>query len=698
MAHRLGVDVGGTFTDVLLIDTDSGQTWRAKTASTPSDQSVGVLRGIERVCAEAGIAMADVTEVLHGTTVATNAILEQKGARVGLVTTRGFRQVLQIARSFVPGGLAGWIIWPKPEPLAALEHTVEAIERVGSDGTVVTALDVDDIRGKLEGLRDAGVEAVCVSLINSFANDDHEKAIGQIAAEVFGPDVPVSLSSNVLPELREYERTVTTVANGYVQPQVSRYITHLAGQLADSGVDGPLYILRSDGGLASAEVATANPVNMLLSGPAGGVAGAAWVAGQVGHRDFLTFDMGGTSTDVALVQDLVPRIGRQTRVGDLDVRAASVDVRTVGAGGGSIAHVPPLTKALRVGPQSAGADPGPAAYGTGGTDPTVTDANVVLGYLPSQLAGGEITLDVDAAREAVATIAEGADLGSVEAAAAGIIDIVNENMFGALRLVSVQQGFDPREFALVAFGGAGPLHANALGKLLGSWPVIIPPSPGVLCAYGDATTSLRDEAARTWIRTFPETSDDEIATTLGELAATARATLRSEGVDDADITVTYAADLRYHGQGFEIPVTVDIDAFDSARGGLESSAGGLTAMATTFNAEHERLFGFLLRNDHEVVTLRATATGPRPNVAAETVPEGGDLEAAKRTDTDIWLDGETITAAVYDRDKLGAGTVVPGPAIIAEMDSTTLVLADHRAEVHPSGSLLITPATHTPEA
>ncbi|WP_370326655.1 hydantoinase/oxoprolinase family protein [Euzebya sp.] len=698
MAHRLGVDVGGTFTDVLLIDTDSGQTWRAKTASTPSDQSVGVLRGIERVCAEAGIAMADVTEVLHGTTVATNAILEQKGARVGLVTTRGFRQVLQIARSFVPGGLAGWIIWPKPEPLAALEHTVEAIERVGSDGTVVTALDVDDIRGKLEGLRDAGVEAVCVSLINSFANDDHEKAIGQIAAEVFGPDVPVSLSSNVLPELREYERTVTTVANGYVQPQVSRYITNLAGQLADSGVDGPLYILRSDGGLASAEVATANPVNMLLSGPAGGVAGAAWVAGQVGHRDFLTFDMGGTSTDVALVQDLVPRIGRQTRVGDLDVRAASVDVRTVGAGGGSIAHVPPLTKALRVGPQSAGADPGPAAYGTGGTDPTVTDANVVLGYLPSQLAGGEITLDVDAAREAVATIAEGADLGSVEAAAAGIIDIVNENMFGALRLVSVQQGFDPREFALVAFGGAGPLHANALGKLLGSWPVIIPPSPGVLCAYGDATTSLRDEAARTWIRTFPETSDDEIATTLGELAATARATLRSEGVDDADITVTYAADLRYHGQGFEIPVTVDIDAFDSARGGLESSAGGLTAMATTFNAEHERLFGFLLRNDHEVVTLRATATGPRPNVAAETVPEGGDLEAAKRTDTDIWLDGETITAAVYDRDKLGAGTVVPGPAIIAEMDSTTLVLADHRAEVHPSGSLLITPATHTPEA
>ena len=686
MTYRLGVDVGGTFTDVLLIDTDTGGTWRVKTASTPADQSVGVLHGIRRVCDDAGIAMADIGEVLHGTTVATNAILEQKGATVGLVTTKGFEQVLQIARSFVPGGLAGWIIWPKPEPLAALEHTVGAIERVASDGSVVTRLDEDAIRADLERLRNAGIEALCVSLINSFANADHEKTIGAIATEVLGSDIGISLSSSVLPELREYERTVTTVANGYVQPQVARYITTLEAELTDGGVTGDLKILRSDGGLASVGAATASPVNMLLSGPAGGVTGAAWVAEQAGHRDFLTFDMGGTSTDVALVQDGVPRIGRQTRVGDLDVRAASVDVRTVGAGGGSIAHVPELTRALRVGPQSAGADPGPAAYGKGGADPTVTDANLVLGYLPSTLAGGEIELDVEAARTAVGRIADATALGSVEAAAAGIVDIVNENMFGALRLVSVQQGFDPRDFALVAFGGAGPLHANALGKLMGSWPVIIPPSPGVLCAYGDATTSLRDESARTWIRQLPDTSDSEIATAFDELAAAARTTLRAEGIDDGDMVVEFAADVRYHGQGFEIPIPVDREAFDG-------EGAGLSAIASAFDTEHDRLFGFLLDTTaHEVVTLRATASGPRPNVTPDTVEEGGSVADATVGRHRIWVDGAHHEAVVIDRSLLGAGAVVDGPAVITEMDSTTLVLPDHIATVHPSGSLLITPA------
>ena len=561
MTYRLGVDVGGTFTDVLLIDERTGGTYRAKTASTPDDQSVGVLRGIEKVCGSAGITLADITQVLHGTTVATNAILEGKGARVGLVTTQGFRQVLQIARSFVPGGLAGWIIWPKPEPLASLEDTVEAIERIASDGSVVTALDDDDIRAKLRTLRAAGVEALTISLINSYANATHEQRIAAIAAEEL-PDLPLSVSSVVLPELREYERTITAVANSYVHPQVSRYIASLAGKLDDGGVSAGLYILRSDGGLASAANAADSPVSMLLSGPAGGVAGAAWAAEQAGYRDFLTFDMGGTSTDVALVQDLLPRIGRETTVGDLKVRATSVDVRTVGAGGGSIAHVPPLTRALRVGPQSAGAVPGPAAYRMGGTEPTVTDANVVLGYLPTELAGGEITLDAQAAQAAVKTIADAMELGSVEAAAAGIVDIVNENMFGALRLVSVQQGFDPRDFALVAFGGAGPLHANALGKLTGAWPVIVPPSPGVLCAYGDATTMVRDDAARTYIRTFGAISDGELLGLLHELAEAAAATVEAQGVPRSEQATTYHVDLRYHGQGFEITVPAEVAAFD----------------------------------------------------------------------------------------------------------------------------------------
>jgi len=368
------------------------------------------------------------------------------------------------------------------------------------------------------------------------------------------------------------------------------------------------------------------------------------------------------------------------------VRATSVDVRTVGAGGGSVAHVPPLTQALRVGPQSAGASPGPAAYAAGGTEPTVTDANVVLGYLPTELAGGEITLDRQAARVAVQSIMDATKLESVEAAAAGIVDIVNENMFGALRLVSVQQGFDPRDFALVAFGGAGPLHANALGRLTGAWPVIIPPSPGVLCAYGDATTSLRDESVRTLVRGFNEMTDESLREILDELAATAGASLTAEGIAEPDHQIVYAADLRYHGQGFEIPVDIDIDTFDG-------NGGGLDVLRAAFDTEHQRLFSFLLdNNEHELVTVRATASGPRPDVAPPSILVGGvDPTEALSTATEIWVEGASVQANVYDRQRLKAGNVVTGPAVITEMDSTTLVLPDHAATVHHSGSLLIRP-------
>jgi N-methylhydantoinase A len=534
-------------------------------------------------------------------------------------------------------------------------------------------------------LRDAGIEALAISLINSYANAAHEQRIAAIAAEEM-PGIPLSVSCAVLPELREYERTITAVANSYVHPQVSRYIANLAGKLDDGGVSAGLYILRSDGGLASAATAEENPVSLLLSGPAGGVAGAAWAAEQAGFRDFLTFDMGGTSTDVALVQGLMPRIGRETTVGDLKVRATSVDVRTVGAGGGSIAHVPALTRALRVGPQSAGAVPGPAAYLQGGTEPTVTDANVVLGYLPTELAGGEIMLDAGAAHAAVKTVADAMGIEGVEAAAAGVIDIVNENMFGALRLVSVQQGFDPRDFALVAFGGAGPLHANALGRLTGAWPVIIPPWPGVLCAYGDATTMIRDEAARTYIRRFGALTDEELLGVLHELAGTAAATVEAQGVPRDQQSTTFQVDLRYHGQGFEIGVPVSLDAFDGA-------GSGLASLAAAFDTEHERLFSFLLSgNEHELVHVRAAVSGPRPNVATVSLPDGGtDPTPAFARSTRIWVDGDYADTAVYDRTALLAGNVIPGPAVITEMDSTTLVLPGHAATVHPSGSLLIRP-------
>jgi N-methylhydantoinase A len=669
------VDVGGTFTDLLLIDDDTGETFRAKTPSTPADPSQGVLVGIEKVTAAREVALTDISHLMHGTTVATNAVLEGKGATVGLLVTTGYRQVLQIARSFVPGGLAGWIIWSKPEPLAALEHTIEVPGRIGARGDEVAALDEDAVRAALDELQRRGIQALTISFINSFANPDHERRAAAIAREVLG-DLPISLSSEILPEIREYERTLTTVANAYVQPSVARYIGNLEKELTDRGVTARLHILRSDGGLMNTEAATSAPVNMMMSGPAGGVAGAVWIARQAGYENLLTLDMGGTSTDVALVEDGRPRIGRETQVGDLNVRASSIDVRTVGAGGGSIAHVPQLTGALRVGPESAGADPGPAAYGRGGGQPTVTDANVVLGYLPPSLLGGEMTLDVDAATAAVETVATAMGV-DVRRAAAGIVDIVNEHMFGALRLVSIQQGYDPRDFALVAFGGAGPLHANALGRLMGSWPVVIPPSPGVLCAYGDATTRLRNEAARTFIRRFSETSDEEVTGILRELVDEAAQQLDAP---EQETTTRFQVDVRYHGQGFEVPVEITLDDFALDRVGAE------------FDGIHEQLFTFALDAEHELVNLRAVVLGREANVSAEEVPAGGpDPGGAATGTTAIWVDDADAIATLYERGRLQAGNRIAGPAIVTEMDSTTLILPGHTGEIDHFGNILIRP-------
>lgn len=527
MAYRLGVDVGGTFTDLLLVHDETGTLHRVKTPSTPADPSQGVMVGVRRICDESGVAPGDLAYVMHGTTVATNAVLEEKGARVGLITTRGFKQILHLARSQTPGPLAGYIIMIKPEPPAALEDTREAHERVSARGEVVEPLDTAAMRETVRDLVESGVESLTVSLINSYANAAHERAIRDIIHELY-PDFPVTISTDVLPEFREYERTLTACMNSYVRPKVQGYIRNLDRALKEFGVGGEINILRSDAGLMSTDTAQQNPIYGILSGPSGGVAGALFVARKAGFDDILTFDMGGTSTDVALCQDGQPTIARETELGYFRVKVPSVNVHSVGAGGGSIAHVPALTGALRVGPQSAGADPGPACYGKGGVEPTVTDANVVVGHLPPQLLGGEMRLDVDAATAAVRTIGDALGL-DVYQAAEGILSIVNENMAGALRLVSVQRGYDPRDFALVAFGGAGPLHANAVAELMGSFPVLVPPAPGLLCATGDLVADFRDEFARTFIRTVDAVSGDEVAVALGELADDARAVDASRG-------------------------------------------------------------------------------------------------------------------------------------------------------------------------
>ena len=682
MSYRLGVDVGGTFTDLLLIDGRDGRSTRAKVLSSPADPSRAVLEGIAKVCALAGVDPTGISDVLHGTTVATNAVLEGKGARVGLVATQGFRFMMQIARSHIPGGLGGWITHPKPQPLAPLEITIEAVERIDKDGKVLVPLDEAALRAAIAPLRHQGVEAMTVALINAYVDGCHERRVREILQEEL-PGIPVSISSEVLPEMLEYERAQTTVVNAYVQPRVSTYVRNLGAALAERSAPTRLHILRSDGGLSSAPAAERLPVNLLMSGPAGGVAGALAVARQSGFANLLTLDMGGTSTDVALIENGVARVRRETSVGDVVVRASSLDVRTVGAGGGSIAHVPALTRALRVGPQSAGALPGPAAYRRGGRLPTVTDANVVLGYLPDVRLAGELRLDQAAAAAAVQTIGDALGL-SLHRAASGIVDIVNEAMFGALRLISIQQGYDPRNFALMAFGGAGPLHANALGKLTGSWPVIIPPSPGVLCAYGDATTRLRNETSRTFIRAFQEVTVEELLHQLEALAATAAARLEEEGVPRRSQAFDYEIDCRYRGQGLSLPVRID-----PAR----LAAEGLGPVGAGFDMEHEKLFSFALESEHEVVTLRVIAQAPPPRVEPIAVPLAAtpDPAAALLAETRIHADGVPQLAGVYDRARLRAGHRIPGPAIVVEMDATALVLPGHHALVDGAGCLLIRP-------
>jgi N-methylhydantoinase A len=684
MSYRLGVDVGGTFTDLLLISEETGETFTAKVPSTPEDSSIGVLNGVARICEESGVDPKKIGRVMHGTTVATNAVLQGKGAKVGLVTTQGYEQTLQVARSFCPGGLGGWVTFNKKPLLAPLELTIGADERMDANGNIVRELDEQALRKDLQTLQATGeVEALTICFINAYINGDNEQKAAKIAREVFG-DTPISVSSEVVPEMQEYERTETTVMNSYVRPEMQTYIHNLQAALNERlGDDVLLSLLRSDGGLASGRSAADSPVNMLMSGPAGGVTGAIYFCSRAGFEDILTFDMGGTSTDVAMIQNSKARVRRETFVGDIKVRAPSVDVRTVGAGGGSISFVPELTGALRVGPESAGAVPGPAAYMKGGDKPTVCDANVVLGYLPSDVQlGGKMEISKDAAEKAVQTVADALGIGLLEAAE-GIIRVVNEAMFGALRLVSVEQGYDPRDFALVCFGGAGPLHANAMGILSDAWPVVIPPGPGVLCAYGDAMTTVQDEATRTYIKLAEDTTKEQLLVDLKLLQERAAESLIGDGIPQEDHEVVYQADLRYAGQAFSL--TLD---FTEA----ELQTQGIPVITDQFDAEHDQLFSFKLDDGHEILMIRAIVNAKATDVAARAIGSAdAKLEDCILHESKFFYEGVWHDAPLYDRAKLHTGIVVPGPSIVIEMDSTTVILPGHEAKVDKVGNLLITP-------
>ncbi|HEX2729342.1 MAG TPA: hydantoinase/oxoprolinase family protein [Rubrobacteraceae bacterium] len=651
-AVRLGIDVGGTFTDLVALG--DGALITAKVPSTPKDQSEGVMNAIRSSEVEA----ASVAALAHGMTVATNALLERRGAKMALVTTEGFRDVLEIARQNRPS-LYDLSI-DRPPPLVPRELRFTVRERMGPDGEI-EALDEESLKEAVAAVEEAGVEAVAVCLLFAFAHPEHERRVGEVLREAL-PKTHVSLSSEVLPEFREYERFSTTAADAYLAPRLAAYLKNLAGRAEGAGVPAPL-IMQSSGGVVRVEDAIADAAGCVLSGPAGGVVGAAYVGSLGGYENLLTFDMGGTSTDVAPIIEGEAQTTTETVVAGVPIKLPMVDVHTVSAGGGSIAWAD-AGGALRVGPHSAGAEPGPAAYDKGGEEPAVTDANLFLGYLTDGAElGGEVALRRELSEKALAALGEKLGL-SPEEAALGIVRVANAEMVRALRVISVERGLDPREFALLAFGGAGGLHACALAEELGMTSVLIPRAGGVLSALGLAISDLRRDYVRPYLRTLDEVDRREFERRYEEM--------ESEAADDLEAPRhTRRADLRYGGQSFELTVEADEPA----------------KLEERFHAAHEQRYGYRMEDEGvELVSLRLTATVPVEKPDLDESEATGDAEAELR---EANFDDEWREVPVLDREKMGKGSEVVGPAIVEFREATCVVRPGWQGVVDGVGTLVL---------
>jgi N-methylhydantoinase A len=679
---RVAVDIGGTFTDATLIDENSGSVSIAKTLTTPTDPSEGFMRAVERALEDAAAGAPQVGFVVHATTVATNAIIEGKVARSGFVTTEGFRDLLEIARQVRPSLYDTQ--FEKPKPLVPRDRAVGVVERLGPKGEVLVALDEQSAHDAAALLRREGVESVAVCLLHSYVNGDHERRLGAILEEEL-PGVPVSLSAEVAPEFREYLRASTTVINAVIRPVVERYLERIERRLADAGIEAKLLVMQSSGGVFSSEAAARRPVFMVESGPAAGVIAAAHLGSTIDRGDILSFDMGGTTAKVGLIRDGQPSVTKDYQVGvhasagiggmslaGYPVRTPVVDLVEIGAGGGSIAWVD-SGGLLRVGPQSAGADPGPVCYRGGGDEPTVTDANVVLGRLnPAYFLGGEISLDVGGARRAIEErCAKPLGLSVVEAAN-GIVEIANAAMVNALHLISVQRGYDPREFLLVAFGGAGPVHANALARDAELPTVLVPPSPGIFSATGLLTTDLKRDAAQTVMQRLETLDHAEVESVFARLEAEGRAEMEAEGVAAGAIEFQRRLDLRYVGQSYELTV----------------AAGG--DLAARFHAEHDRVYGFSAASEPiECVSLRLTTVGLIAKPPPRTLAKSAVAEAKERRQVYFAEAGGYVDCPIYDRYRLGAGVSLAGPAVVEEFDSTTVVHPGYGLRADGNGNLWI---------
>jgi N-methylhydantoinase A len=677
----LAVDVGGTFTDVTLADAATGKTWITKTPSTPHDLSIGFMTGIQKILTQGDWGPAQILRVFHGTTTATNAILEGKTAPMGLLTTKGFKYVLEIGRHDIPrdGNLYGWI---KPTRPVTPDRIFEVSERIDVAGQVLTALDEDDCRRAVRRLKQLGLPSIAVVFLHAYVNPSHEQRAASIIAQEY-PDAAVSLSSDVLPQFREFERSMATVLNAAVMPHVSRYLTMLRGKLNAQQIGAPLLIMKSNGGVTSADIAARQAIHTALSGPAAGVIGAVSMAHSAGFSNIISIDVGGTSADICLVRDRQPEITKDAKIGPFPLKIPIIDINTIGAGGGSIAAVLPPSR-LEVGPRSAGAEPGPVCYGRGGAEPTVTDANLLLGRIPPSLLGGEIPLDRKAAQQSIRErIARPLGLG-IDEAAAGVVEIINNNMARAIRTVSIGRGHDPRRFVLVAFGGAGPLHACRLAELLDIPAIVIPPTPGVLSTYGLLSTDLKNDYVQTCYQEGPRFELARIAAVYADLEAQALTWLRSEQVPLEAQRLMRSADLRYAHQSFELTCAMP--------------DGDLTPplvqrLVEAFHYEHRRLYSYDLPHAPvELVNLRVTAIGSLPKLNAQVVNASTtDLDSALTEIRPVYFEhmGGFVDTPCYARHRLCPGMTFDGPAIADQDDATTVIYPDFHTKVDPVGNLIL---------
>lgn len=676
MVWRVGVDSGGTFTDVCLFDDTTGRIEVWKVTSTPEDPSLGIATGVAEAVARVGGTPAQIDWFGHGTTVATNALIQHRGARTGLITTDGFRDLLEIGRQKRPDLYD--LMVDKPVPLVSRDLRLEVPERLRHDGSVELALDEAAFRAAVRHLRTAEVKAVAVCFLYGFINTVHEAIAFHILRDEF-PEAFISISHDVAPEFREFERLSTTVVNAYLGPVMRFYIQWLGERLQALGMRATPHLTQSNGGVISFEQAERLPVRTVLSGPSTGVVGAREVGRLAGYPDLITFDMGGTSTDVALLSGGECRLAAEAVVHGYPVKAPMLDIHTVGAGGGSIAYID--GGLLKVGPRSAGADPGPVCYGLGGTQPTVTDANVLLGLLnPRHLLGGRMMIRRDLARDAIAGLAAQLGLDPM-AAALGILSVVTANMVRAIRVISVQRGYDPRDYTLIAFGGAGPLHAARLARELEIGRVLVPRNPGVLCAMGLLLTDLRADFSVTRLRTLEQAALPDMVAAFRSLAVRAQTWFENEGIAAENRRTNRTVDMRYAGQNYELSVQLP----DGPIG-----PNSIGALAEGFAAMHRRLYGFAADDEPvQMVTFRVEAIGIVPKATLTRSIRPGFAAVPDRRPAWLQEAGGFVPCAVYDRDRLAAGDSFDGPAIVEQMDATTFVPAGMSARVDPWLNLIL---------